>query len=223
MAAPRVLGRVRRRSLRARLLVLRAIEGRFRGIAIARRAWLWGLLLLAVAALVGLGAFRRIDATAFDAAQSVRVGALDLLSSIVNLFGQSEVTAGIALGLAVARLRTSRRAAVVPLFIAAVVVVESLLKIVVPEAPPPHERARTIEVLPTLRSPFAYSFPSGHVARFTFLARIAHGVPTWLVVVGILLMAATRIYLGEHWLSDTIGGALVGLLVADVARAIERR
>ena len=178
---------------------------------------------MSLSVLVALGALRSVDAAALDTAQSVHARSLDVLSSIASLFGQAEVTAGLALGLAVARVRASRRAAIAPLFIAAVVIVEAALKIVVPEVPPPHERSRAIELLPTLHAPLAYAFPSGHVARFAFLMRIAHGIPTWLVVAGIVLMAATRVYLAEHWLSDTIGGALLGLFVADLARAFERR
>jgi hypothetical protein len=45
--------------------------------------------------------------------------------------------------------------------------------------------------------------------------RIAHGVPTWAVVPGIALMALTRLYLGEHWLSDVVGGLALGLGVAE--------
>ncbi len=181
------------------------------------------LLLVALTVTVGTGAFRGIDAAALDAAQSIHPSWLDLASSLVSLLGQAEVTAGIALGLVVARIRASRADALAPLLIAAVVVVESLLKVAVPEAPPPHERSRTIEILPALHAPFAYSFPSGHVARFAFLARIAHGIPAWLVVVGIVLMALTRVYLAEHWLSDTIAGALLGILMADIARTLTRR
>jgi membrane-associated phospholipid phosphatase len=94
---------------------------------------------------------------------------------------------------------------------------------VLPEALPPHERARTVELLPLARTSFPYAFPSGHVARFAFLLRIAHPVPTWVLVAGIVVMSATRIYLAEHWLFDTIGGAFLGLLAADLARSITRR
>jgi undecaprenyl-diphosphatase len=143
-----------------------------------------------------------------------------VLASVVGLFGQAEVTAGIALGLAIARWRAGRRDAVVPLLIAVTVVIEAALKVFVPHAPPPHERARMVELLPFLHVPFANSFPSGHVARAAFLLGIGHRVPSWAVALGVVLMAATRVYLGEHWLSDTIGGAILGLGVATVARRL---
>lgn len=138
----------------------------------------------------------------------------------MGLLGTAEVTAGIALGIAVARFRRYPRDALIPLFIVATVIAEALLKLLVPQLPPPHERSRTVELLPFLHVPFVNSFPSGHVARVAFLLRIVRGVPVWAVAAGIVLMTATRLYLGEHWLSDAIGGALLGLGVANVARRL---
>lgn len=160
------------------------------------------------------------DQWALDLAQSVHAPWLDVAGSLVGLFGQAEVTGGIALGIAVARWWRRRDDWWVPLAIAVTVLVEALVKIAVPHAPPPHERSRSVELLPLLAVPFANSFPSGHVARAAFLLRIGRGVPAWLVALGIVLMAASRIYLGEHWLSDTIGGAVLGLAVAEIARRL---
>lgn len=63
------------------------------------------------------------------------------------------------------------------------------------------------------------SFPSGHVANAATIATAAVVLfpRLWVLIVGViwvLLMALSRTYLHAHWLSDTIGGALVGAGVA---------
>ncbi|MDF2556040.1 MAG: phospholipid phosphatase [Microbacterium sp.] len=67
------------------------------------------------------------------------------------------------------------------------------------------------------------SYPSGHVANAATIAVAAVVIfpRLWVGIVGavwVLLMAFSRTYLHAHWLSDTLGGAMIGagtaLLVA---------
>jgi len=70
----------------------------------------------------------------------------------------------------------------------------------------------------------AGSFPSGHTANAATLA-VALTLLLWrwwVAVAGaayIVLMALSRTYLGAHWISDTVGGFLLGAAVAVVVWA----
>ncbi|WP_194410765.1 phosphatase PAP2 family protein [Microbacterium cremeum] len=69
------------------------------------------------------------------------------------------------------------------------------------------------------------SYPSGHVANAATIAAAAVVVfpRVWVAVAGavwVLLMAFSRTYLHAHWLSDTLGGALLGVGAALLVAAV---
>src|SRR5206468_8940710 len=158
------------------LRILPSHQGRFRELPLIRIALL-AACFVALCVVVTLGVLRELDRALLDLVQSVNSPLLNLFASAVGLLGQAEVTGGIGLGLAVARLRRRQRDAWVPLLLAAVLAAEVVIKTVVAQPIPPKELSRSIELLPFAHVAFAGAFPSGHVARAAFLLGVAPSPP----------------------------------------------
>lgn len=83
-------------------------------------------------------------------------------------------------------------------------------------------RARPEEII--VISDFG-SFPSGHVANAATLATVAYILfpRLFVAIIGgvyVVLMAISRTALHAHWLTDTIGGALIGIGVVMIVAGI---
>lgn len=120
-----------------------------------------------------------------------------------------------------------------PLAFVGPVVIEAGLKYVLHQPLVPLAYYRDTP-LPLLSLPTPGSFPSGHVVRAAWFAVFGltlyarrPGARRWagvlLAFAFVAFVAITRIYLGVHWLSDVLGGAIFGAALALPAAAVESR
>ena len=78
-----------------------------------------------------------------------------------------------------------------------------------------------------VRKPSTSSFPSGHASAAFYAASLltywggARTAPVWFGAAGVV--AASRAYVRIHHPSDIVGGAVVGLALAEAAKAALRR
>ncbi len=180
---------------------------------------------LALAALVALGATREIDLATTLALQSFASDPLDVLVNWHTLLGQLAVTLPVAALLAVvAWRRYGGWAWLGPLAILATAAIELVFKFGLVHPGPPEELTRDLFNPLGVRVDAPSAFPSGHMARLTFLAVLVAGMfasrAAWTVA-GAFVAASVlaRVYIGDHWASDVIGGAALGLAVAAAALA----
>jgi membrane-associated phospholipid phosphatase len=206
------------------LELLLAIGGLFRGWRMPTAVALAGLLLALTWVAIGVHVHGWV--TAFDAPTASWIGnsvhrshSLDEASWITASLGSpvKVAVAGLIGGALLAwRARSLRPGVVVIGTVGGAVLARTAIGAVI---------YRPVTEAEIQASPFLstehHPFPSGHVAGIGALlgiiavciaigrSRIVQALLTVLVGAGVVIVAFSRLYLGHHWLSDVIGGALL--------------
>jgi len=125
------------------------------------------------------------------------------------------------------RSGSARPAILILVTLGAAVATSTLTKIVVGAHRPPLAIQLIVETDP--------SFPSGHVTGTLALlgaltvvisqhgGRAVHGALLALTATATALVALTRLYLGVHWVTDIVGGVLLGATAVVIAHLAYRR
>jgi membrane-associated phospholipid phosphatase len=176
--------------------------------------------------LVNAGAFDRLNLRLTTYLQGRGSTGQDIGLGIFSYLGSIEVTLLVAALIGIALFRGLRLLAVLPVaFVLAGSLLELIGKQLITSPAPGKAFQRFPDFLPGLAHKFGhYSFPSGHVLRAT----LTYGLVLYLserwelfgrdssrlspvLVLLVFFVGYGVVYLGWHWLSDALGGLLLGL------------
>lgn len=188
------------------------------------------LTFLLLSFYVNKDIFRSLDYNILLGIQSLINRSADLPFSILTLFGSSEVIMAILSIIFIAVYFWKRHLFTGIFLISAVYIIELAGKLLIYHPKPPsvfNRYALDIFFPSSFIVSTSYSFPSGHVARTTFLAillcflwflfskkRNSRIVFVAGCAIFLSLVFVSRIYLAEHWLTDVAGGLLLGSSIA---------
>lgn len=176
--------------------------------------------------------FQQIDFDITVKLQDHIIREFDVYFSYFSFIGSAEVTVGICFIVAIFNLFKKKFFAFLGWLViipATIIELSGKLFLFHPGPPVLFHRSILETGLPSFYVHTNFSYPSGHMTRSIFILTIffcliifgnkglflnqntSFRVFNGVIVLGFgFMMTLTRVYLGEHWLSDVIGGVLLG-------------